>query len=52
VTPSWLSLDGKRAVITGAGSETGIGFSCARALLELGAEVAIMATGDHIHQRV
>jgi 3-oxoacyl-[acyl-carrier protein] reductase len=52
VTPSWLSLDGKRAVITGAGSETGIGFSCARALLELGAEVAIMATGDHIHERV
>jgi 3-oxoacyl-[acyl-carrier protein] reductase len=52
VTPSWLSLDGKRAVITGAGSENGIGFSCARSLLELGAEVAIMATGDHIHQRV
>lgn len=52
MTPSWLSLDGKRAVITGAGSETGIGFSCARTLLELGAEVAIMATGDHIHQRV
>ncbi len=50
--PSWLSLDGKRAVITGAGSENGIGFSCARSLLELGAEVAIMATGDHIHQRV
>jgi 3-oxoacyl-[acyl-carrier protein] reductase len=52
VIPGWLSLDGKRAVITGAGSETGIGFACARALLELGAEVAIMATGDHIHQRV
>lgn len=52
MTPSWLSLDGKRAVITGAGSENGIGFSCARSLLELGAEVAIMATGDHIHQRV
>lgn len=52
MTPSWLSLDGKRAVVTGAGSATGIGFSCARALLELGAEVAIMATGEHIHERV
>lgn len=52
MTPGWLSLDGKRAFVTGAGSETGIGFSCARALLELGAEVAIMATGNHIHQRV
>lgn len=51
-TPDWLSLQGKRAVVTGAGSATGIGFACAQALLELGAEVAITATGEHIHERV
>ncbi len=51
-TPEWLSLQGKRAVVTGAGSETGIGYACAQALLELGAEVAITATGEHIHDRV
>ncbi|MCF8551269.1 MAG: SDR family oxidoreductase, partial [Candidatus Nanopelagicales bacterium] len=52
MTPPWLSLEGKRAVITGAGSPTGIGFACATALLELGADVAVLATGDHVHGRV
>jgi len=51
VTPQWLSLAGKRALVTGCGSQTGIGFACAMALLELGAEVAITATGEHIHER-
>jgi len=51
-TPTWLSLHGRRAVVTGAGSATGIGYACAQALLELGAEVAITATGEHIHERV
>ena len=51
-TPDWLSLQGKRAVVTGAGSATGIGYACAQALLELGAEVAITATGEHVHERV
>ncbi len=39
-------------MVTGAGSATGIGYACAQALLELGAEVAITATGEHIHERV
>jgi len=51
VTPQWLSLAGKRALVTGCGSQTGIGFACAMALLELGSEVAITATGEHIHER-
>ena len=51
ITPTWLSLHGKRAVVTGAGSTTGIGYACAQALLELGAEVAITATGEHIQER-
>ena len=52
MTPLWLSLEGKRAVITGAGSPTGIGFACATALQELGADIAVLATGDHVHERV
>ena len=51
MTPQWLSLAGKRALVTGCGSQTGIGFACAMALLELGAEVAIAATAEHIHER-
>jgi len=39
------------AFITGAGSETGIGFAAAKILAELGAEIAITATTDRIHQR-
>ena len=34
VLPPWLALTGRAAVVTGAGSPTGIGFACARALGE------------------
>jgi 3-oxoacyl-[acyl-carrier protein] reductase len=44
-------LDGRAALVTGAGSPSGIGFACARALLDLGARVAIAATTDRIHDR-
>lgn len=50
--PSWLSLDGRVALVTGAGSPTGIGFAAARALGELGATVWITATTDRVHERV
>ena len=46
-----FSLSGQVALVTGAGSENGIGFSCARLLAELGARVAITATGSRIHSR-
>lgn len=49
--PVGLSLDGKTALITGAGSATGIGFACAKALGELGARVIITGTTDRIHER-
>lgn len=49
--PPSLSLAGRRALITGAGSPTGIGFACARALGELGAEIVIAATSERIHHR-
>lgn len=50
--PPWLSLAGRTALVTGAGSPTGIGMATARALGELGARVEVTATTDRIHQRV
>jgi 3-oxoacyl-[acyl-carrier protein] reductase len=50
--PAEFRLDGKTALVTGAGSATGIGFACARALGELGARVVITGTTDRIHDRV
>lgn len=46
-----FNLQGQVALITGAGSAEGIGFACARLLAELGARVAITATGPRIHER-
>ncbi len=40
-----------RALVTGAGSEHGIGFACARALAGAGMDVAVAATTDRIHDR-
>lgn len=51
ILPSALSLDGRRALITGAGSPTGIGFACARSLGQLGAPIAVTATSERIHRR-
>lgn len=46
-----FSLEGHVAFITGAGSVNGIGFATAKILAELGAEIAITATSERIHQR-
>lgn len=46
-----LRLDGKTALVTGAGSSNGIGFACARALGELGARLVITGTTERIHER-
>lgn len=50
--PSWLSLAGRVALVTGAGSPNGIGFATARALGELGAAVWVTATTERVHERV
>lgn len=50
--PSTLDLTGRTAVISGAGSPSGIGFASARALAELGARVVLTATTDRVHDRV
>jgi 3-oxoacyl-[acyl-carrier protein] reductase len=42
--PVTLRLDGKIALVTGAGSPDGIGYATARRLRDLGARVAIVST--------
>jgi 3-oxoacyl-[acyl-carrier protein] reductase len=44
-------FQGQTAIVTGAGSPAGIGFAVARALLALGAHVAISSTTERIHER-
>jgi 3-oxoacyl-[acyl-carrier protein] reductase len=46
-----FSLSGRTALVTGAGSPTGIGFACARALADLGAVVHVTSTTDRVHDR-
>ncbi|MGN6299597.1 MAG: SDR family NAD(P)-dependent oxidoreductase [Angustibacter sp.] len=50
--PSAVSLEGRIALVTGAGSAQGIGFAVARLLGELGAAVQVCATSDRVHDRV
>ena len=50
--PAAWDLTGRTALITGAGSPTGIGFASARSLGQLGATVAITGTTTRIHDRV
>jgi 3-oxoacyl-[acyl-carrier protein] reductase len=46
-----LSLAGRVALVTGAGSPDGIGFAAARLLAARGARVAVAATTERIHER-
>ena len=49
--PKTFDLSGQAAVITGAGSQDGIGFACARQLAALGARVTLAATSERIRER-
>ncbi|HVQ88927.1 MAG TPA: SDR family NAD(P)-dependent oxidoreductase [Actinomycetes bacterium] len=46
-----MELAVRVALVTGAGSPGGIGFACARRLVEQGARVAVAATSERIHDR-
>jgi 3-oxoacyl-[acyl-carrier protein] reductase len=48
----FADLSGLAALVTGAGSETGIGFACARRLCRLGAHVVLASTTERIQLRV
>jgi 3-oxoacyl-[acyl-carrier protein] reductase len=47
-----FDLSGRTALVTGAGSAAGIGFTTARMLGEAGATVVITSTTDRVHERV
>ena len=49
--PGAWNLSGRTALITGAGSPSGIGFAAARMLGELGARVVVTATTERAHDR-
>jgi 3-oxoacyl-[acyl-carrier protein] reductase len=46
-----FDFSGRAALVTGCGSEAGIGFACARLLGRLGARVAITSTTERIEER-
>lgn len=46
-----MSEPGRVALVTGAGSADGIGFACARALVDAGVCVAVTSTTERIHER-
>lgn len=49
--PDLWNLDGRIAIVSGAGSPAGIGFATARALGELGAGIVLTATSERVHER-
>jgi 3-oxoacyl-[acyl-carrier protein] reductase len=46
-----FDFSGRAALVTGAGSDAGIGFACARLLVTLGARVTITSTTERIRDR-
>jgi 3-oxoacyl-[acyl-carrier protein] reductase len=50
--PAPFDLSGQVALVTGAGSASGIGFACARMLGACGARVVVTSTTSRIHDRV
>jgi 3-oxoacyl-[acyl-carrier protein] reductase len=51
MSPNPFDFAGRAALVTGCGSESGIGFASARLLARLGARVAITSTTERIEER-
>jgi len=51
MVPNPFDFAGRAALVTGCGSESGIGFASARLLARLGAHVAITSTTERIEER-
>jgi 3-oxoacyl-[acyl-carrier protein] reductase len=49
--PKPFELESRHALVTGCGSEHGIGFASARMLARLGAQISITSTTERIHER-
>ncbi len=49
--PTMYNLTGRTALITGAGSSSGIGFATARQLAQLGSRVLLTGTTTRVHER-
>lgn len=49
--PELWNLDGRVAIVSGAGSPVGIGFATARALGQLGAGIVLTATSERVLER-
>lgn len=49
--PAPFDLSGHVALVTGAGAPDGIGYATGRLLADLGADVALAATSDRVHDR-
>ena len=47
-----FSLQGKTALITGAGSQNGIGYATAKILAQMGAEVYLTGLTERVLERV
>ena len=48
---SFINFENQVCVVTGAGSDSGIGFNTAAILGDLGGRIAIISTTDRIYER-